>query len=327
MEEEKELTGASNIEASPETTTNEPIVSEPVLEQTVLPLEPVLSTEAPLEAQTEAESEAETAELVEEKLMEAEEPVESPIVEAEQPAIEEAIATEATETAEPEVVEPKATEELKAAEPKTIVINKVNRIIAIVVVLLIVLVAIFMLTKKSVSNEDSFSDVKVSVDGQVEQGKVSIIEETRSDIKVAVDNNDKVIWPKTKAVAYFGNTQKNPNSADCSLTYPLEREIEKKYDSNMLNSVLALLEPLKNSEKEAGYVSVIPDGSYLKHIKLDDSGVATASFSGNLDKAAGSCAVMAIKAQIKDTLLQFASVKSVVICIDDNCQEDEILQP
>ena len=88
-----------------------------------------------------------------------------------------------------------------------------------------------------------------------------------------------------------------------------------------------MLQPLTSTEKEAGYVSVIPDGSLLKSIKLDDSGVATATFTGNLNKAAGSCAVTAIKAQIKDTLLQFASVKSVVICIDENCKEDEILQP
>jgi len=307
MEEEKELTSSGSDDSGQEVLENNQAESETVQEIA----EPIIEEVQPEEQVAENESVASDEIIAEDAFISEEIPSE--------PEFEvEVIETENIE-------EPKAPE-AKKEEDKKIKINT-NTVIIVIIVLAVVLGIIFLLSKKSDRDEKSESNVSVSVDGRQEQGKISIIEETKDDIKVLTASNDRIAWPKTKVIAYFGNTQKNPNSADCSLTYLLEREIDKRYDSNMLNSVLAVLEPLKNIEKEKGYVSSIPEGSSLKYIKLDDSGVATVNFSGNLNKAAGSCAVTAIKSQIKDTLLQFASVKSVVICIDDNCQEDEILQP
>jgi len=202
-----------------------------------------------------------------------------------------------------------------------------STIIGIIAVFIVILAVIFFATRQPAAVTLGNDGQTVSVSGAKEQGKVNIIEETKSDINVTVNDGTKTAYPKVKVIVYLGNTQKNPNSADCSLAYPVEREIDKKYDSNMINTMLGLLEPLSAAEKEQGFVSTVPSGTILKYLKLDDSGAMSVNLSGTISQAAGSCAVTAIKAQIKDTIMQFAAVKSVVICIDGNCDESRILQP
>lgn len=247
-----------------------------------------------------------------------------PIVPAETPAGIDAEFTPAEPIAEP--LEASAPE-TKIAPPAIEERMSLSTIFGIIFVLLVILALIYFVTRKPADVSADEDGQKVTVSDSVEQGKVSIIEETKNDINVLVNYSDETVYPKIKVTAYLGNTQKNPQSADCSLTYPLEREIDKKYDSNMINTMIGLLEPLSATEKELGYVSVIPAGTVLKYLKLDDSGVMSVNLSGNISKAAGSCAVTAIRSQVRDTISQFAAVKSVVICIDGNCRDDQILQP
>lgn len=280
-------------------------------------IEPVTAEETAAEAVPAEEIQPETAEeiKVEEAKIEELEIQEAPQEILESPVIEE-IPAEA-------VKEEGAGDKIKTDKEKM----PANKIIGIIIVLIIILVVVFYATRKPAAETADESKQSITVSSSLEQGKVSIIEETKNDINVLVSNGDETAYPKTKVMVYLGNTQKNPNSADCSLAYPLEREIDKKYDSNMINTMIGLLEPLSAAEKEKGYVSVIPSGTTLKYLKLDDSGVMSVNLSGNISKAAGSCAVTAIKSQIRDTISQFASVKAVVICIDGNCNESEILQP
>lgn len=349
MEEEKELRDSHGDESNPVSSDNTSSEDSVILQQAELPLEQSV-TETTVIEPSQAMEESVVNPITEEQIP-VEAVIEIPAVsetptdgdamtEAEVISVEESAVTPEVETSEQAEITPAAetvdadTEVSfqPAVAAATVAVttkkNRLNTVIAIIIALALILVVVFLTSNKTASNTSSTnSDIKVSVDGNLEQGKVSILEEVKDDIKVSLDSSDETVWTKTKVLTFFGNTQKNPNIADCGQTYPLQREIDKRYDSNILNSVLALLEPLVASEKESGYVSVIPDGTLLKSVKLDDSGVATVTFAGNLDKAAGACAVTAIKAQIKDTLLQFASVKTVVICINDNCQEDEILQP
>jgi len=230
------------------------------------------------------------------------------------------------------LVEPKAEQPVvPAAEPSgsSAAKEKISfkKIIGIAAVLIIIFIVIFYATRKPAAETTDITGPSVTVSSSIEQGKVNIIEETKNDINVLVSNGDATVYPQVKVTAYLGNTQKNPNSSDCALAYPLDREIDKKYDSNMINTMLGLLQPLSAAEKEQGYVSAIPNGTILKYLKLDDTGVMSVNLSGNISKAAGSCAVTAIKAQIKATISQFAAVKSVVICIDGNCNESQTLQP
>ena len=94
----------------------------------------------------------------------------------------------------------------------------------------------------------------------------------------------------------------------------------------MVNTVRGLLTPLSSDELAQGWSSSIPLGTYLRNVVIKD-GVAKITLSANLNKVAGSCAVTAARAQIEKTLLQFSYINSVEICVDDNCNQDEILQP
>ncbi|MFA5124868.1 MAG: GerMN domain-containing protein [Patescibacteria group bacterium] len=204
-------------------------------------------------------------------------------------------------------------------QPKTI--------IAAVVALLIVVAVVWLIVSSMNQDKTVDGDGTVKVSTALENGKVSIIEEVPDEIQVNVTSDDVPVWPKIKIIAYYGNTVSNPNSNDCSKVEPLEREVDDKFDSNIVNTVIGLLQPLSSTDKAAGYYSAIPLGTRLKYVKIDDDGTLEVNFDSQLDKAAGSCAVTAIRAQITNTLMQFAQIQSVRICIDSNCQQDQILQP
>ena len=204
---------------------------------------------------------------------------------------------------------------------------KISTIVGILAILLVVISVIYVAAKQIGAPERSGNGQKVVVSDRPEAGKVSIIEEaTADDIGVLV-NSGKTVWPKTDIFAFFGNSQKNPDGNDCTQVYAVKRSVEKKYDSNMMNTISGLLQPISAAEKEAGYFSAIPAGATLKYLKLDDTGIIEANFSGAIKNAAGSCAVTAIRSQIKSTLMQFSAVKSVVICVDGECDDGKILQP
>lgn len=86
----------------------------------------------------------------------------------------------------------------------------------------------------------------------------------------------------------------------------------------------AILELLKGPASSDGNLETsIPEGVELKSIKIEN-GTAYADFNNKLT-AGGSCRVTAIRAQIEDTLKQFATVKKVVISVDGRTAD--ILQP
>lgn len=200
-------------------------------------------------------------------------------------------------------------------------------IIIAAIALIAFIVSIYFVTRPTDEAPMDIAGDGISVSSSLEQGKVNIIEEIKNDINVLVSDDRRSAYPKVRATVYLGNMIKNPNSVDCSLVYPVERHISEEYDSDMINAMRALLEPITESEKSEGYVSLIPAGTSLKYLKLDDTGVMSVNLSGPISMAAGSCAVTAIRSQITETISQFAAVKDVIICIDDNCSPDRILQP
>ena len=153
-----------------------------------------------------------------------------------------------------------------------------------------------------------------------------VVDDTKEDGQVKIVNgNSEELANKGEAVkitAYYNKVSTN----ECENVIPLEREVEKKYDSDVINTVRGLLIPLTNDELGQGWISSIPDQTFLKSVVIKD-GVAQATFSAALNNVAGSCRVLAIRSQIEKTLLQFSYIKSVTICIDGNCRQDEILQP
>lgn len=163
------------------------------------------------------------------------------------------------------------------------------------------------------NNEETGS---VKVDDTKETGNVTIINGDQADKKAEISGET------IKIVAYYNKL----GLAECENVVPLERQAEKRYDSEVINTVRGLLTPLSQAETAQGFITSLPVGTYLKNVSIKD-GVAKVVLSSSLNNVAGSCRVLAIRSQVEKTLLQFPYVKSVLICVDDNCRQDEILQP
>ena len=165
----------------------------------------------------------------------------------------------------------------------------------------------------------------VVVSDKKEEGTVRIVEGSSSNF--GIDNNTLLRNDQVGIIAYFGNTNENKTMTDCSIVFPLNRVIEKKYNSSYINAIKGLLEPLTADEISQGYISSVPSGTILKYLKINN-GVAEVGLGGDdLRKLSGVCAVSGAKAQIEKTLLQFPDVKTVIICVDGGCDQNAILQP
>lgn len=174
------------------------------------------------------------------------------------------------------------------------------------------------------------SGVNINVDNNQQEGKINIITEEEWDKQQADKSADDQIVREIDGglaiIAYYNNLEKDPGLMDCSKVYPLERIIEDKYSADAVSAVIGLLRPLSEVEKQTGWNSAIPAGTYLMEIKIE-SGTADVYLAGEIASLAGSCAVTAARAQIEQTLKQFSYVDEVNICVNSNCRQDEILQP
>lgn len=198
--------------------------------------------------------------------------------------------------------------------------EKGSRMGTIITIILIVIIAVgIWQTNKDNKGQtgDDDNNVTVVVDSTKETGNVTIIGGDKIE-----DKNSNISGETVKIIAYYNKRGTN----ECENVSPLERTVEKKYDSDVINTVRGLLTPLSENEMSADWLTSIPDNTYLKNVIIKD-GTAQVVFSSALKNMAGSCRVLAIRSQIEKTLLQFSYIKSVKICIDNNCQQDEILQP
>ncbi len=176
------------------------------------------------------------------------------------------------------------------------------------------------------NNTNSMADVNIVVDTNKQEGTVTIIgEDELGNINQNAQNGQNLVNNNISTVkikAFYRKT----GDTDCSRVYALERETEKKYDSDLINTIRGLLAPLSETEKASGFISNIPAGTGLGFIKVNNN-VAVISFSDKLNTVSGACAISAVKSQINQTAKQFSYVKEVVICINANCLQDQILQP
>lgn len=129
-------------------------------------------------------------------------------------------------------------------------------------------------------------------------------------------------WRKNVDV-YFGNTN-NGSNEDCAKVFPISRTIlnAETFGPGALET---LLNGVSDSEKSAGYFTSLNNGILIKKFEIKDK-VAYVDFSTRLNEGvAGSCKVIAIKAQIENTLNNLADIDSVVMSI--NGQTEGILEP
>jgi spore germination protein GerM len=121
---------------------------------------------------------------------------------------------------------------------------------------------------------------------------------------------------------YFHNDKLDPEIS-CDKVFPTQRTVLKT-QTPAEDSVNFLLAGPTESEKDAGYYSVINPGVVLNGISIVN-GTAKVDFNQELEVFGGSCLVLTVRSEIIQTLKQFATVENVLISI--NGQSEEILQP
>jgi spore germination protein GerM len=123
---------------------------------------------------------------------------------------------------------------------------------------------------------------------------------------------------------FFGNRNLDPEGFSCGATYSTDRRIPKT--STPARAALEqLLEGPTNAEAEQEYFTSINSGVKIQSLTIEN-GVAKVDFNATIEEAvAGSCRVGAIRSQITNTLMQFSTVKSIVISVNGRTQD--ILQP
>jgi len=130
----------------------------------------------------------------------------------------------------------------------------------------------------------------------------------------------KVTLEKIKVKLYFSKEVDN----SCTNLSSIEREINKT-EGIARATIEELLKGLTVAEKQEGYFSGINEGVKINSLTIID-GTARIDFNEALEKGiGGSCQVLAIRQQIIQTLMQFSSIKKVIISIDG--RTEDILQP
>ena len=142
---------------------------------------------------------------------------------------------------------------------------------------------------------------------------------------------DKVIIPvvfgeveTTNVKVFFGDRNIDPGTLNCDKAYSQDRRKPKTTGVAKAALEQLLAGPTIN-EGDKGIFTSINQGTKLKSLKIE-TGTALADFDEMLGlNVAGSCRVMAIRAEIEQTLKQFSTIKNVVISI--NGKSEDILQP
>lgn len=139
---------------------------------------------------------------------------------------------------------------------------------------------------------------------------------------VAVPVRFRADAPRRKAVRVYFNRSASDHVA-CEAVWPVARTID--VDRSAPEAALEeLLRGPTPAERDRGYLSSIPGGVRLRSLRVE-AGTARADFDGTLRRAAGSCLVLAIRAQVERTLLRFPGIDDVVISVEGDVAE--ALQP
>jgi hypothetical protein len=124
--------------------------------------------------------------------------------------------------------------------------------------------------------------------------------------------------------AFFGDGKLNV-ALNCTEVSAVER-IVPKTTAVARTALEELLKGLTQAEKDKNFYTSINAGVKIQSLVIDNAGTAKVDFNEQLQfQVGGSCRVAAIRAQITKTLLQFPTIKNVIISI--NGRTEDILQP
>jgi hypothetical protein len=119
---------------------------------------------------------------------------------------------------------------------------------------------------------------------------------------------------------FFHSPARDPGMPDCSRVYQVTRTSPTRPTPAALISLL--IAGASAAERRAGYASQLPTDAAIRSVTVEGD-TARADFASLT--AAGSCRVVAIRAEIEATLRANLGVRTVVISVDGNV--DEALQP
>ncbi len=122
---------------------------------------------------------------------------------------------------------------------------------------------------------------------------------------------------------YFANNKIKPEKT-CKEVVPVERQIITTPKIATAALELLFAGPTQD-ESDSGYTSSLPPGSDLNSLSIDSNDNAHADFNSLTESGGGSCSMAMRVAQIKQTLLQFPTIKSITLSIDGQTQP--IFQP
>ena len=113
-------------------------------------------------------------------------------------------------------------------------------------------------------------------------------------------------------------------ASECSITNAVSRTAPATV-AVARNALLHLIAgPTREERDQKQYFSTLPQDVLINSLTIQN-GVARVDFTSQLNKISGSCAVVAARAQVEQTLKQFPTVTSVVIAVDGSVEE--ALQP
>lgn len=160
-----------------------------------------------------------------------------------------------------------------------------------------------------------------------EKSNPSGLEENSDSAEITITLKPLKIYEEVetmKVKVFFSSSKLNPELVDCSLVFPVQREVEETVAVGRA-ALTELFKGTTEQEEDAGYFTNINEGVTIQSLTIKD-GVAKVDLSSKLGEGVGgSCKVSAIRAQIEETLKQFSTVDSVVISIDGI--SEDILQP
>lgn len=128
---------------------------------------------------------------------------------------------------------------------------------------------------------------------------------------------------KTEFSVYFGNSKLNANIQDCSLVFPVSREVSKTLALGQA-SLEELFKGPTLEEKKLGYTSFFSDatGDILKKIKIEGKiiYVDLKDIRSIIPNASSSCGSAQFLAEMTNTLKQFSSVEKAIFAINGSPQ-------
>lgn len=182
---------------------------------------------------------------------------------------------------------------------------------------------------------DKFVPFEATVDVKNYNGKGYLIF-SRDNASGLPENEDAIYIPVEVIAAsapivkemtvkvFFSNNKIDRDMMNCEKTYPAERIIPKT-EAVARAALEQLLSGPTDKEKQDGFLTSINEGVKIQKLTIED-GVAKVDFNKQIEyQVGGSCRTSAIISQIRETLLQFSTVKSVVISVDG--RTEDILQP